>query len=256
MTLQRALLPAVLRLRLKVDSPRLQTRADRSDGITNWKVNSLDQPISLTKTSFPCFQKVPLSLMVHVLLELPHRPPKPVSLRELANSIEKITGDDEILTKITLRYLRSLQIHLKNHHPLPDSFFTNILVHNWPYSSSPPPPEQFEASLTVIPPPTTSKALDRVESDYLTRIQKGVGRRIKGIELGTLCKALSARAFVYLPKKSLISKQRMLAWIVENEAALNEHFEVTLTDWISQQKPKEKEKEALEDDKGSATIGE
>jgi hypothetical protein len=192
--------------------------------------NFFDKNLVSTASNTPLApQDFAFPLIVQMFAQ-PRRSPKPLSLRELADSIEKITGDDEILIKIVLRYLQSLQMHIENRHSLPEGFSTDILIRNRPYSFSARSSEQFQSPQPIIPRSTPSENLGPIESAYLERIQK---------DLGTL----SGLMPVHIPEKNSISKQRMLNWIVGNEAILNEYCEVTLAEWISQRKPETEEME-------------
>jgi hypothetical protein len=64
-------------------------------------------------------------------------------------------------------------MHIENRHPPPEGFFTNIVIRNWPCSSSPPSPEQFEVPQPVIPRSTLQKILI-VQNQLLWRAFKKI----------------------------------------------------------------------------------
>jgi hypothetical protein len=74
---------------------------------------------------------------------------------------------------------------------------------------------------------------NEVESAYLARFQKDLGRRIKGVELCSLCRALAEKSSLHLGKRQIVSKPRMLAWLAESDAEVRPFFDATLAEWIA-----------------------
>jgi hypothetical protein len=161
------------------------------------------------------------------------RDPPPLPLPQIAKSIEKITDDDEILSKIALRYLRDLRGHLDAGRVPPPGFFTNVFASSWPYEPDAPSPEEIcgpPVVVEILAPPAEMGDTERL---CLMEIQKGIGRSVKLAELTSFCRVLASRAGVRLPKKHIVSKARLLTWIADTYDVLESHFKAALADWMS-----------------------
>lgn len=153
----------------------------------------------------------------------------------VAAEIEKIAGDDEIISKIVLSYLRELEEHLDRNHAPSDHFYQNIITAHWPYSAK--PPTAAELGLLpredVRPPPVPPTPETSVQDNYLTQIQKALGKKVKGEELVSLCRFISKQLNIPLHKKSTVSKARLLAWLSDYDANISPRFSEFLEAWIS-----------------------
>jgi hypothetical protein len=162
-------------------------------------------------------------------------------LPQIAQSIEAITADDEILSKIALRYLRDLRGHLDAGRDPPPGFFTNVLTNSWPYEADAPSVNDLCGPPLVVEIAAPSVEMGDIERLCLMEIQKAVGHSVKLAELTSFCRVLAGRASTRLPKKQLVSKARLLTWIADTYDVLESHFEAALADWLAARAPDQAE---------------
>lgn len=156
------------------------------------------------------------------------------SISSLTAAIERIAGDDELISRIVLSYVEELEDQLVQGQNPSDKFFTNIIRTHWPKYER----KSCHSDEMIIdfPEPETSEE-SKLEQDmmdqYLARIQKVRGKKVKGVELQTLCRTLATKTGRSITKKSLISKPRMLQWIVKNRDSIEPVFDQALNDWTA-----------------------
>lgn len=156
------------------------------------------------------------------------------SVTALANSIERIAGDDVLITKIALNYIEELENQLNEGQNPPYKFFEDIIRAHWPkYEHT---GSKSEVMIIDFPEPEgteESKTEQEMMDQYLAKIQKVRGKKVKGEELTVLCKSLAQATETKITKKSWISKTRMLQWIVKNQEAIQPKFEEVLAAWAA-----------------------
>jgi hypothetical protein len=157
------------------------------------------------------------------------------TVTEIALSIEKMAGDDEILSKIVLSYLREVRRMLDVGIIPDDSFFKGIFISHWPYSADPPSLDDFEKTEKLPEIVTPHPEIGINERMYLNEIQKQLGRKVKGGELFSFCKELAHKAELRFAKKVQISKGRALSWMVENSHEIEVYFSDLLATWVAKQ---------------------
>jgi hypothetical protein len=156
------------------------------------------------------------------------------SLSDLAATIERIAGDDEITSRIVLNYLRKFRTVVQERTELPSDFFSDIIVTHWPYASDPPELDDYiPPSAQAVPETAIRRDLPSSEQTFLSEIQRRAGRKVKGPELISFCKLLAEKAGCHLPKRQILSKPRLLGWMVENTAFVQPVFDEGLTEWLN-----------------------
>ena len=160
--------------------------------------------------------------------------PKSRDVESLAMSIERIAGDDELISKIVLSYLRELEEHLDRSHAPSDHFYQNILTAHWPYSGKLPTAEEMcLVPKNEVKTPPALKQPEDAGQRYLTVIQKALGKKVKGEELVAFCRFIAKQCELTLHKKSIISKGRLLAWLADHDNVIAPQFTELLDQWIS-----------------------
>ena len=140
------------------------------------------------------------------------RTEKVPSLADLATSIDQISGDDEITTKLVLKFVTSLNAALEGGGPF-DSFYdaAHIGATFWPYAS--PPEIRISRSAPVSQPVSLRRTIKVDSMPILNRIQQAAGRKMLQSDLAGLGKLISDEINVPLKKKTKQSKARILEWM-------------------------------------------
>jgi hypothetical protein len=170
---------------------------------------------------------------------LMRREQRPETVQQLAESIEKMVGDDEILSKIVLAYLGRLRSLLQAGIIPDEAFYNRIFVSHWPYSADPPSLEDFGRTEKCPEVQVPRADIGANERTYLSEIQRQLGRKVKGGELFALCKELAVKTGIRFRKKFQVSKTRALSWLVENSDLIEPCFSSVLIPWIAKQKEKD-----------------
>lgn len=157
------------------------------------------------------------------------------SLNDIVDTISQMTGDDEILTKIALKFISSFKIALENDAPL-DIFFdsSNIATNFWPYG--PPPeliPQNFEEKNEIpldTPPPhaPTRRSITEDTEPILHKIQQEMGIKLRQQDLIGIGRQIANNLEIPLKKKERQSKVGILEWMQTNwetiEPSLSENI--------------------------------
>lgn len=140
------------------------------------------------------------------------------SLEELAGEVEAIAGDDEITTKIVLKFLERLQGYVDRGENPPAAFYSDIVRDNWPYASEAPNMDYTVREEVCV---EEKEQGSQVEA-YLAEIQRKMGRKVKGRDLVTMCRNAGEKIGVRLKKKELVSKTRLVQWMIDNNVKLED----------------------------------
>lgn len=147
------------------------------------------------------------------------------SLNDIANSIIKMTGDDEILTKISLTFISSLKTAIENNEQLTKFYDpSSIAINFWPYGS---PPQAGDDEINEIPEinqlgiqPTLDHPTRRTMNDnslhILHKMQQETGKKLSQFDLIHIAKHISTKLKIPLKKRERQSKVRVLEWIQTN----------------------------------------
>lgn len=147
---------------------------------------------------------------------------KKQTLEDIANSIISITGDDEHLSKISLKALEGIYSQLSGKEvekPPPTEEETSrdfsFFIKDTPIYSS--LLEDIENSqFEKLPPKPKSKELSELDDKILRKIQCDVARKISKNDLVNIAKFLSNRFQITLLKRNKRSKKSVLDWISAN----------------------------------------
>lgn len=146
------------------------------------------------------------------------------SLNDIVETINKMAGDDEVLTKIALKFISSLKVSLQNGGPF-DIYFdsSNIATNFWPYG---PPPEllpqspeekeeEFDVS-EIIPHTPTRRSITEDTAPILHKIQQEMGMKLRQQDLIAIGRKISSNLQIPLKKKERQSKVGILEWMQSN----------------------------------------
>ncbi|OHS98213.1 hypothetical protein TRFO_35451 [Tritrichomonas foetus] len=143
------------------------------------------------------------------------------TIQDIADSIEQICGDDEITSKIVLKYITSLNTALQNGGPF-ESFIdpSTISSYFWPYG--PPPDINIQSTPKQVEPFISRRHTIKDNTlPILNKMQQEMGRKLLQQDLIVIGKMISSELSIPLKKKTRQSKARILEWIASNYDAID-----------------------------------
>ena len=146
------------------------------------------------------------------------------SLNDIVETINRMAGDDEILTKIALKFISSLKVSLQNGGPF-DIYFdsSNIATNFWPYGQPPEIlPQNLDekndnsTNLEMVPHTPTRRSITEDTAPILHKIQQEMGMKLRQQDLIAIGKKISVSLQIPLKKKERQSKVGILEWMQAN----------------------------------------
>lgn len=162
------------------------------------------------------------------------------TISDVAQSIEDLVCDDELLAKITLNFLAQLNESIDTNNTKYQISGSHILRTCWPYANNPPD----ESELVTAPMAYQKKemklsASNTFETKVLTILQKHLNKRVSVSNLLDFAFAAAKVTGIPLKRKFTHSKQRIIQWLFENWEHVEPHVEEAIA--LSCEPKREKE---------------